>query len=1782
MKRVLFCLTLCASLAFASGQPSSNLFTIESQPAGWTIRYSHVPVPTTTVEINGVPHTSFVGTGKEGEPRLPVQTVTLGIPFDAAVTATLSDAVYETVGNQNIAPVPLHEITAEQEAIEIWQMDASAYSRNSFFPWNALEIGAPHLLRHQRAVTIRLRPYRYNPATKTLQYLVSAKINVHMTSSGTPNERLIPAPDDPQFEQMYRSLVANHAQAKQWRRVEVRQPMRGPDPTRDWFETGRTYYRIKIAEDAWYKVTLNDLALAGANTSNIDTASFKMFARGVEIPIVVRPDSSVEFFAVRNSGDSTWFDFYSDTSHYWLTWGGIPGRRYQGVVIPATDTLTIRGSNVTRHFEQNTGYFQGTTQTEIIQNGPVSGEGWRWDLFFPNTNLTKNFVLDSLFTAGDTLANVRVRFFGTTVDSPGLDHRARFWINDSLVGETSFEARTGETFSSPFPMRWLVNGTNRLRIQSIPTGNPINQFYLDWFEVDFARMLSAASNQLIINVPTVPSPVPMLYSTGFTSPDIEVFDRSSGRQILGGVVTGDSISGYAVTFTDSVSIQRKYAVVVSAKSVGPLEPKVFTDIRMHPTGADYVVITHENFKSSAQQLASHRQVQNGVRSTVVDVLDIYDEFNYGVENWTILKDFLEFAYRNWTAPAPSHLVLFGDACWDNHHYLASTIKTNFVPAYGLPAGDNWFGCFDSASQVIPSLLIGRLPVEDSIQAQRLVSKIIGYDSYTLEEWNKNFLMITGGTTPGEQTTFNNRSEASLNAHVLPAPIGGSPFRVYKSTDAVIDGENKPLLRSLVANGLVFMNFLGHSGGRIWGVDIGSPYDLENTNGKLPFVSSVSCNVGAFAEPSNNVLGEDFVLADNRGAIASWASSSLGYPTPGWLLMNNFLMGVTADSMRAFGALTSSSRYRLWLGSPDDPIIRAMVNLNPLLGDPLSRLAIPMIPDFSLSSSDIKLDKSMPTPVDSALGILLRVHNWGLVPADSIELQITDAYSGQMLPVATLRISPTRHRDSLLVPWDALNQVGRHSLLVAMDAQNAVAEVNEFNNSTSSDQYIYASSLAVVKPLNNQVVSPGQVALVVTSPSGRDSAGFQYHFELDTVATFDSQFLVSSGPVLPSVVKGEWVTPALDVDRVYFWRCRTAEDTLYGNWVSSCFSTSIDYPALPEIRLGESAAKQFSRDVLNQVMPTDSGITIVSTAPLQLFCRSLSYRANLNLDYYSIIKVNSQTMTGYWWVLGRSFMVARVNEFTGEFNFRSFDVAGQAAQADSMARFINNTPSGNYLAMSVIFDGRTNVNESLYVAIESLGSTMIRSVTNGRAWVLIGRKGFPGVAAESMTNDSAMVSMQVPNYYGSAIGSISTLPISIPQGWDSLKWAPQTNPGVTDAGVEIWGVRSNGVTDTLKRISSDSLAVDLSWLGTLTSGPTYESFKLAGFLSSSDALYTPVLKSWHVDIVAGVDLAVSSQSLGANGISVQRGEVFDLPVAIYNIGFQDADSARIVVSVYDKYNKARPIAYAMSDSIPVGGSKVVTVPIATENFPRHVTLQVAISPSKKAKDLVAENNIAYFGLDVAGVIQSGLQIFADGLQLMDGDHVSATPAIIVRTERIEPEVISVLEFFVDGIAIPVGDGGLSAKGSRSTQKILTDGETLFLPSLSEGRHQIESRLITQTRFGDADTSSVLLAVSVTMENQILNVFNYPNPFSSNTEFTFTLTGADVPEEVSIRVFTVTGRKIREIWVSRSALRIGFNRVVWDGRDVEGDEIANGYYFYQVAAKGPAGEPITATQKLVKVR
>ncbi len=109
--------------------------------------------------------------------------------------------------------------------------------------------------------------------------------------------------------------------------------------------------------------------------------------------------------------------------------------------------------------------------------------------------------------------------------------------------------------------------------------------------------------------------------------------------------------------------------------------------------------------------------------------------------------------------------------------------------------------------------------------------------------------------------------------------------------------------------------------------------------------------------------------------------------------------------------------------------------------------------------------------------------------------------------------------------------------------------------------------------------------------------------------------------------------------------------------------------------------------------------------------------------------------------------------------------------------------------------------------------------------------------------------------------------------------------------------------------------------------------------------------------------------------------------------------------------------------------------------------------------------------------------------------------------------------------------------------------------------------------------------------VINVANYPNPVISNakhrdnigrTRFTYVLT--DDADDVRIKIYTVSGRLVREFTGLPNS--VGYHEYPrttkgWDCRDKGGEYLANGVYFYKIVAR-KGSKKIEKTCKLAILR
>jgi flagellar hook assembly protein FlgD len=159
-------------------------------------------------------------------------------------------------------------------------------------------------------------------------------------------------------------------------------------------------------------------------------------------------------------------------------------------------------------------------------------------------------------------------------------------------------------------------------------------------------------------------------------------------------------------------------------------------------------------------------------------------------------------------------------------------------------------------------------------------------------------------------------------------------------------------------------------------------------------------------------------------------------------------------------------------------------------------------------------------------------------------------------------------------------------------------------------------------------------------------------------------------------------------------------------------------------------------------------------------------------------------------------------------------------------------------------------------------------------------------------------------------------------------------------------------------------------------------------------------------------------------------------------------------------------------------------------------------------------------------------------------------------------------------IPSDTSIISYEFSETNPKVVVD----YMPSLDDGEYAL--KVLWRDYEGNiVDSSGVEKFFLVSNEAKLLNVYNYPNPTSGETHFTFKLT--QIPEEIKIKIFTIAGRLVKEVKLSSNELKYDFNKIYWDGRDEDGDVLANGVYLYKVIMKaGDNSEEVT--QKLAVVR
>lgn len=193
----------------------------------------------------------------------------------------------------------------------------------------------------------------------------------------------------------------------------------------------------------------------------------------------------------------------------------------------------------------------------------------------------------------------------------------------------------------------------------------------------------------------------------------------------------------------------------------------------------------------------------------------------------------------------------------------------------------------------------------------------------------------------------------------------------------------------------------------------------------------------------------------------------------------------------------------------------------------------------------------------------------------------------------------------------------------------------------------------------------------------------------------------------------------------------------------------------------------------------------------------------------------------------------------------------------------------------------------------------------------------------------------------------------------------------------------------------------------------------------------------------------------------------------------------------------------------------------------------------------------------------IAIYVDSRDFRPGDAVSPAPTLIVDlsdSSGINTSGAGIghrLEAWIDGSgsSVDLGDH------YRSNPDTYVDGVATWpMGALAAGTHTVRVR--AWDTYNNSSTGETVFSVGGTAGLALSNVYNYPNPFARSTWFTFEH-NQTAPVDVEVKIYTVAGRMIHSL--PARAVGERFVRIPWDGRDREGDEVANGTYLYKVVAR-----------------
>ncbi len=746
------------------------------------------------------------------------------------------------------------------------------------------------------------------------------------------------------------------------------------------------WFRISVTGTGVYKIDLALLQQLGVNTVGLSSSAFRLFGNGgsmlSENPATIPPDDLVENAVfVEDGGDGSlngndyilfyapgpdqWVantatqrfshvkNLYSGHSYYYISFQGT-GKRVRQLPGGLSPNTEINSFNDRYFHELDTLNFLSSGKNwygEELSNTPGKSLSINFATRFPDliagpavlsTNLlSRSFNSGSRFSLGVNGQSVR------QIDLPSVGNGIYDAFARSVRADVDFSANSPD-----------------LNISfTYAPGSATAQGWIDWFEVFARRRLRMTDNaQLSFRDWNSVQPGNVGRFVIQSAPGATVWDVTDPANT---VSMTTSVTGSDLSFIAETSQLREYiAFQKSGLPVPEVHGKVDNQNLHAAEATDMLIITHAVLLDQANRLARHHEQLDRLRTTVVTIEQVYNEFSSGTPDPVAIRDFVKMFHDRAggdSTRVPRYLLLFGDGSFDYKSRIAG--NTNLVPVYESASSlepletytsDDFFGFLDDRDDLaspgthLLDIGIGRLPTANATQAKAVVDKIIAYSSpESFGPWRNEMNFIADD----EDDNLHLEDAETIARAVTESGDDFSISRIYLDAfpqQSSPGGSRYPAVNqaivSRIYNGTLIWNYTGHGGSRRLADEVVLDRDMLNSlnnHNKLPLFITATCDFAPHDNPLVASLGDDLLLRERTGAVALMTTTRLVFAYSNRVMNENYLRAALrrkADSTYpSLGEAVRAAKNYTY-GFSSDVINNRKFTL---LGDPALKIAYPV-------------------------------------------------------------------------------------------------------------------------------------------------------------------------------------------------------------------------------------------------------------------------------------------------------------------------------------------------------------------------------------------------------------------------------------------------------------------------------------------------------------------------------------------------------------------------------------------------------------------------------------------------------------------------------------------------------------------------------------------------------------------------------------------------------------------------------------------------------------------------